>query len=204
MSLCPVDACSRPRHHDWTICTQHSWQLERDLAEIPALADELDTTLARQVGNGPGNGSRSADKPLPYDLAASTAGWLLRNTLVGWIRDLEPDITHHPADTIAAMGRWLYARHHLLVVHPAAEQCVEELAAARHEATKAVQPDRRGRISIPEACPEPGCSAALWASMHDVGDPRPNLVWCDGDEKHEWRPEQWLRLGHRLGYGRTA
>lgn len=203
MTDCPVDPCNRPTVPGWTICRHHSWTLEQALAETPALLRELDLTLARQRGNVAGQGSRSADKPLPYDLNASRALWLLRNTLTSWARELQLVVLS--IDTTEAIAHFVLAHHHQLIVHAQADQAVDEITTATTEGWRIVQPNTRGRIPLPDLCPEPNCSQPMWATMHDVGDPRPNLVWCEATpERHEWRPEQWLRLGHRLGYGRTA
>lgn len=199
---CPLDPCNRPNHPGWTICTHHAWTLEQALAETPALVHELHTTLARQRGNTTGHGARSADKPLPYDTRASEALWILRDTLAGWA--VEMHLTVQPRHTTEAIGRALLAHHLHLVIHIDAGQAVDEITTATREGWRIVQPSNRGRISLPDPCPEPDCAHRMWATMHDVDDPRPNLVWCDAPERHEWRPEQWLRLGHRLGYGRTA
>lgn len=200
---CPCEPCNRPRHHDWSICSHHAWILERALAETPALVRELDMTLSRQRGVGAGHGARSADKPLPYDTRASEALFILRDTLAGWAKELGLLVRPtHPTDAISGA---LFAHLQLLIVHDQAAQAVDEITTATREGWRIVQPNTRGRIPLPDACPEPGCAHPMWATMHDVDDPRPNLVWCEATpERHEWRPEQWLRLGHRLGYGRTA
>lgn len=203
MTDCPVDPCNRPTHPGWTVCTHHSWVLERALAETPALISELNTTLARQRGNTAGHGSRSADKPLPYDTRASSALWLLRNTLTSWATEL--GLTIRDRHTTTAIAQALLAHHPHLVTHPQAGDAVDEITTATREGWRIVQPSTRGRIPLPDPCPEPSCGHPMWATMHDLDDPRPNLVWCDNPEqRHEWRPEQWLRLGHRLGYGRSA
>lgn len=198
--LCPVDRCDRPRHHDQSICGQHSWELKRNLAELPALADALDTFLARQRGQGVSRlGGTGDEQPLPYDLAASDAITLLRATLVGWVRDLQPDPTLHPRDNLGSIGRWLYAAHHNLVIHAAAEQAVDEIGYACRVSWRAVDLAPRTRVDLDDPCPD--CGAQLRAVLHDVGDPRPNVVWCLGESAHRWEPQQWLRLGQRLGKG---
>lgn len=196
MSDCPT-GCGRPRHQDWAICSVCANGLRQDLAELPALCVELDRSLARLGSNYLGGGKANGD-PLPYGLGASRATGDIKAVLVAWVRDLDEDPEHHPADTIPAMSGWLLARHAMLVVHPAAEEVCREFAGITRRARHATDPNRRGRIDLPDPCPEDACAAPLYATLHDVGDPRPNLVWCR--EGHEWRPEQWLRLGHRLGY----
>lgn len=201
-SLCPVAGCDRPRVPDWAICRQCAWLLERALTDAPALADELDLTLSRQRASANNGAGRSADKPLPFDTHASLALSTLRQILLAWARQLQ--VRLYLTDTTQDIARFLLARHHHLIVRIDAHTAVQDIGAVCREGWRVVQPNSRGRIALPDPCPETGCGARLWASMHDVGDPRPNLVWCEGPQRHEWRPEQWLRLGHRLGYGRTA
>lgn len=196
---CPVAGCTRPRHPNLAICTQHDWQLGRDLHDAPQLAAELELTMSRQRAT-PSSGGRSADTPLPYDDRASQALATLTRALTLWCR--QAGVILRPTDTPAAMAGFLNSRRHHLVTRIDAHEAAQQIGDACANGWRVVQPSSRGRIALPDACPE--CRAALWATMHDVGDPRPNLVWCDGPERHEWRPEQWLRLGHRLGYGRTA
>lgn len=199
---CPCDPCNRPTVPGWAICKHHGWTLERALAETPALARQLELTITRQAAAGARNGSRSAEKPLAYDPTASEALAVLRSTLVGWVRDLQPDLALQPADTLGAIAIWLLRHHGALVVHPAAEQAVDEITAATANGWRAIDRRDRARFHLPDACPE--CGAQLRAVLHDTDDPRPNLVWCTGEEPHRYEPHQWLRLGQRLGYGREV
>lgn len=167
-NLCPIDRCARPAHEGWTICDQHSWELERNLGDIPALAAELDITLSRQTASGQRNGARSSEKPLAFDYGASEAAFVLRNALVGWVRDLEPDPGpghDWPADTLDAMARWLLGRIDELRTHPAAEEVVGEISAAVRECTRAI--DRRaGRVYAGRCLasrPEGECQVELYA-----------------------------------------
>lgn len=133
---CPA-GCTRPRHPDYAICAVHANTLRQDLAELPALASELDITLTR-LGGALTPGSRSSERGLPYGLGASEATGHIRAVLVGWVRDLDPDPARHPADTIPAMACWLLARHHRLVTHPAAEEVVREVAEVVRQGRRAL------------------------------------------------------------------
>ncbi len=160
MTLCTVEDCARPAHQDLSICPHHCWVLSRDLADIPALADELDLALSRQTANGPRNGPRSSEKPLPFDVNASSAAWLLRNTLTAWIQDVDPQ---HPHDqTLTAMAVWLLARHSTLVAHADASDIVSEIRAAVSEGWRAV--DSRAERMYVGRCSET-CSAELYARL---------------------------------------
>lgn len=90
-ALCATETCDRPVR-DTTVCVSCLRELEQALGDMTALAEELDTTLSRQTAMGDrSGGSPSAIKPLPYDPRASEALWVLRNTLVGWVRELSEE-----------------------------------------------------------------------------------------------------------------
>lgn len=164
-SLCPHDNCARPIHDGWTLCDQHAWEMERNLGDIPALAAELDTTLSRQTASGQRHGARSSDKPLAFDYGASEAIYVLRNALVGWVRDLEPDPTpgrDWPADRLDAMATWLLGRIDQLRTHPAAADAVGEISAAVRECTRAI--DRRAERVYVGVCGHEGCAVGLYAA----------------------------------------
>lgn len=198
MADCPADPCNRPAVPGFTLCRHHAWLLERALAEAPALARQLDMTITRQTSVGARSGSRSTSRPLPLDLAASEALTVLHHTLAAWVRELG----YRPRGSADVLGRLLLHRHHQLVVHPDAADAVGEITAATANGWRCTDRKPLARVILPDPCPD--CGAALHAVLHDIGDPRPNLVWCLGVETHRWEPVQWLRLGHRLGYGREV
>lgn len=166
--LCLVPCCGRPRHADFVICVHCAWLLEKALGDVPALSDDLDLTLSRQTASGARNGSRSSNKPLPFDTNASEVGWLLRNTLVGWVRDLcEAHTEPGPPDTCGDMARWLLARLWRLQAHPAANEVVSEVLAAVGEARRAI--DRPAERVYAGACQVPhegvACDQPLYARL---------------------------------------
>lgn len=118
---------------DWTVCAIHANQLRQDLAELPGLALDLERVLAPYRGGMVSGGGSGAG--LPYNLAASDVAGTMRAVLVAWIRDLDENPEHHPADDPASMAIWLGARHHRLVAHPAAEEIVREIHDV-HQAAK--------------------------------------------------------------------
>lgn len=131
MSDCPCTSCTRPRHVGWSICKACAGELEQVIAEVPALTAELAITLSRQnAKGGAGNVSGTTERPLPFDARSSEAAWVLRNTLTSWVRALEDDRARQPIDTMPAMSDWLLTHYGRVLVHPAAEQAVDELTAA--------------------------------------------------------------------------
>lgn len=167
MLICAVESCDRATNPGWVLCKPCALGLERTLAEVPALQAELDLQTARQASRDHGPVATAAERPLPYDPRASERTWLLRNTLVGWIRDLEPELTGHPEDTLPSMARWLLARVSELYVHPAGEQAVDEIRYAVAQAWRCVDnPPERVFLGV---CT---CGTDLWAPMDAT------TVWC--------------------------
>lgn len=129
---CQVESCSRPRHDNHAICSMHATQLERDLGDVPALLDELETTLTRQTATGGRNGGRGTEKPLPFDQGASEALDVLRGTLEAWGREVGTRGT-----ALALLGHLEHLFH-----HPCAADAVEEVGAACRNALRAIDHHR--------------------------------------------------------------
>ncbi|SEG44689.1 hypothetical protein SAMN04489712_105265 [Thermomonospora echinospora] len=185
MIPCPVETCDRPRRGTEQICSACAGELIRALDAVPALARELDVTLARQTSTG--TGGRSTEIPLPYDPRAGEAASVLRSALVGWVRAIweghedtarvegprcrscsHPScrliadlavLTTRPADTLTSMAVWLSALHRRLVGHAAAEEAHGEIVAAVRAVRTVV--DRPAPLAFAGRCPD--CSTALYA-----------------------------------------
>jgi hypothetical protein len=127
-----VTGCTRPTINSQLLCKQCTWELEQALAELPALIDELTTSLTKQsvLSNGKGGGKPTKGRvlPLPFDLRASDVINELRTLLHGWTRVVVEDYHQDPpADTLDGMARFLYARVDLLAAHEAARDIHEEI-----------------------------------------------------------------------------
>lgn len=159
-ALCQVESCGRPVK-DATVCQSCVERLEYDLGQIPALADELVVTLTRQARLGGGDGGRkSAETPLVFHYAASETSYVLRNTLVGWVRELSTDgLGIACGDTVADMARWLLARVSTLAQHPAGGEAVEEITSAVAAVRKVI--DRPPGRRFLAACDD--CDTDLYA-----------------------------------------
>lgn len=136
---CPRDG--RPINDNAYVCRSCGEQLAQALGNVSALADELDVSLSRQTGGGYRIGGRGADKPLPYDTGASEAGWVLKNTLVSWVRELIEDGEQWPHDTLTDIARWLLASVEDMRRREDAEMAVDEITAAVASVTRVI--DRR-------------------------------------------------------------
>lgn len=156
---CPVTDCARPRHHDWTICAVCANALRQDLAELPALASDVHRMLTR-YRSGFVSGAAGGDG-LPFSPAASETLGTIRAVMVAWIRDLDENPQHHPADDLAAMARWLLARHDQLAAHPAADEVAREFAELTRTARRIIDgpPDR----VFAGTCGTDGCTEHLLA-----------------------------------------
>lgn len=179
--LCPV-GCDRPRSDNWSICAVCGNGLRQDLAELPALASDLHRILTR-YNSGFVSGTGAGGDAMPYNLKASEALSHTRAVLVGWIRDLDDNPEHHPADNLAAMATWLLRRHHQLCTHPAAEEVIREITDITTTARRLTDgpPDRVfAGICDTDGCNEhlmaivkrPHVTCRACATVHDVAERR--------------------------------
>lgn len=196
---------------DASLCDTCVDELERDLANLGALADELVTMLTRQdrVLRPPTPLQPDTDpmpltakvQPLPFDERAGNVLAATRLTLVGWVRvlhDSQPGVWL--ADGIPAMTAWLLGRASTQIrVHPAGDQLAVQVAELEDAASRTVDlcPDLwfagvcgALRPGFPEMCPE-----WLYAEMrtgmvecrrchtkHDVAERRQLLLDAADDQ----------------------
>lgn len=164
--------CGRPVA-DAYVCHPCGQTLAQELATVRDLVADLELALARGTSFGNHTGGRGTDRqPLPYDVRASEALWVLRNTLGTWARIVEEEngqggpevgmpakpaqshaerLSPHPGwyDTrghipAPQIGSWLAARIHWLRHHAAAAEAFDELHAAITTARHVIDrpPDR--------------------------------------------------------------
>ncbi|WP_063778061.1 hypothetical protein [Lentzea aerocolonigenes] len=177
MIPCSSPRCSNPTDLDVYVCGVCLGRLDGDLADVADLAEELDTTIARQARVGMPVGSRTAEVGLPYNDGAAEVGRDLRSVLSTWVRELWE--THGPRrvtrtaanvevaeldpldldDTLAELAAWLRRHPSWIEYHPAGGELVDEI-------TDAVERTRRA-VDLPPArlyCgPCPDCDADLYA-----------------------------------------
>ncbi|MEU8196357.1 hypothetical protein AB0C10_21475 [Microbispora amethystogenes] len=138
-----ICVCGRPITDNAVVCRSCGAALHQELVDVASggLADELDTSLARQARIG-GNGPRSSEAPLGYGEAASSAIWVLRTTMIAWILILAEGGDHLPPEVLdehpPALAQWLAAHTEDVRRHPSAADAVEELITAVQQARDAI------------------------------------------------------------------
>lgn len=210
--------CGRPVSEAF-LCGACTAQLKATLDGIPALVDELDTTITRQAVTGEKGGPRAAEKPLPFNVQASEAAWVLRNTLGGWARVLDAEMpvagpgrgleaisspsgsTRQGSEiTTAEIARYLSSRIEQLRHHPAAGEAFDEIRTAVASAQRAIDhPQIRHTFHVG---PCPDCDGQLRAYLPADRDQSPYMT-CDGETRHTFAAHQWARAGQRIARERT-
>ena len=192
MSERPCVLCTRPVA-DAKCCVRCRDTLSRDLGDVDALDEQLEIVLTRQTRYAERNGSRSAERPLPVDLRASEASWVLRNTLTTWARVMGWTTG---ATTNAALSTWLFVRVEAIRHHEAADECMSEIGAAVGMVRRVVDAPAN-RTSFPVGpCPERPCPGEIRAFI--PADERPARMECNVDREHTYEPYQWMRAGQRI------
>jgi hypothetical protein len=109
------------------ICLQ---ALRRDLGDIPALIDDLHTTLSRQDTIGASSGRRASEASLPWKEAASEALWVLISTVMTWCREFQDNGASPFPEAPLAAARWLLTNSSHVASREGAGKAVDEIAAA--------------------------------------------------------------------------
>lgn len=147
MSHCTT-GCGRPAG-DTFLC-ETCWRLiERDLGDVAALVEELETTISRQAKTGQcvDVGSRAAEKPLLFHQAASGIRDDLRTVLVAWVRILwetNGSGRFDCDDSLIGLSRWLMRHPTWCRLHPAADELCDEITDAIRRCWQVIDraPDR--------------------------------------------------------------
>jgi hypothetical protein len=165
--MTPLCFCGQPVADNARACNDCTHYLEQDLAEIPALADELRLAIAKQTtlhggsytGPRPVTDERLAEREaerveqakledlvasvhvqaLPYDVNASNASEHLRVTLVCWVRLIVDERgARWPENTLSALSSMLLGNLPWLRHHPSSEQAYPDLQSAVSRAKWAI------------------------------------------------------------------
>lgn len=184
--VCTVGSCDYPRSENAWICRNCERALAKQLADIPALLDELDITLCRSDAIGAGNVRRSAEQPLPFKVSAGDTRWLLDTTVTTWARLIaEERGVSLPANTTAEAAEWLHQHLQAVSMSEAAGEAVDEVAHAVDETYRAI--DRPPDLLLAGPCRVEECPAWLYARP---GQSRVRCPDCgvthDVHERREW------------------
>ncbi|WP_157232896.1 hypothetical protein [Kibdelosporangium phytohabitans] len=146
------------------------------LTQIPDLLTELEVNATRQAKGGPrGYGSRSAETPLPYGLAASnlvtqiTANLVRAATAVAPYTWRPPLRYIPPPTTVDTATRWLLTHKDQIRHHPRGEKLYDLITTARARALTVI--DRPADLF-----PAGQCGAEL-----DDGTTCPEILYGDPD-----------------------
>lgn len=176
-------------------------RIERDLGDLPALAEDLEQTMARVSGARLGR-RRGGETALPYAERAADALHQMRSYLAGWCRLLDDELGRPlPADTIVGMAAHLQRWLGDLARHPAAAEFADELMDVYGRATVAIDlPRDRTRVTVgpcPETCDDgTRCPGEVVARFPRDDAERPSMR-C-GACGAEWWAEQWSGVGERI------
>jgi hypothetical protein len=176
-------SCGRPTRDDAYVCEDCAQRLARALGDVPALAAELDTTIARQKGIDYRATSTGGTKtqPLGYEPTAADARTALHALLVSWVRFCDAEQVRHqshswdlPADTLTGLSRWLLWRVDGLTLHDqgpeAVRQIVETVNACWRHVDRPADPQDLGPC---DECSEgryKSHKGASWARCTSCGD----------------------------------
>jgi hypothetical protein len=159
---CMTPSCGYPHPEGQFVCKICVQQVSRDLGDVPALVDDLNTTMSRQDRLGASGGRRGAETALPWKPPASEALWVLSNTVLTWTRELQdPDSLPFPDAPIAA-ARWLLANVRHAAGHKDAGEFVDEIASAVRKAYDVI--DRPPDLLLAGRCDVDGCPEYLYAT----------------------------------------
>lgn len=144
--------CGKPTRDAAYSCDDCLGKLSIALGEIPWADRELLITESKQRAAGAADGSRSTEKPLPYNVAAHEARRHLKATLVTWVKFCDEERVRHsspsnawPVDNLPSLSRWLMWRVDGLGLHELGGDAVDEITGAVAACRRVIDlpPERR-------------------------------------------------------------
>jgi len=215
--------------HDQIICPRCVRVVAAHLADMRMHAVELNNVMIKDTNYAAkSDGGKSADQttmwqrmgnqfledvpklvednPIatPYQKAAAALSRELKAMLVSWTRLLweERQIAMPTRDTIPALADHLKGNMRIIAGHEAAGEFVAEIAKLVKQIMVVIDaPPFRGRVKVPEPCPEPwhegGDCEGLVIATFPADTSLPPLMTCQRC-KHEWTSDQWSALGDRM------
>lgn len=217
MSLLCAARCATERREaapGYRLCWICRDWLRRNLAELVALAPDLEAALSRtnitdqeKVG-----GSRGGSVEL-NELAARVR-WQINHDMVTTVRIVveERGLHGYPRSDIADMARWLGRHTDWLAAHGSAGERANEAADWVNEAKRGINPNPPKRVEI-GPCPL-GCTGVLTAVIRPQDSMLPSAIVCswwygltedgrtqhleEGGRAHTWRADEWHALGRQV------
>lgn len=184
-------------------CDKH---LEKTVAEIPALVDELNQTLARIATAGPRT-SGNPEHPLPYAPLAADALRHLHLMVGTWAMHVADTrgVTMPRRPTTQALATFLVTHHEWLVHQPEVDDYKQGILDAYHQARRAVAPSITRKIDLGlcgdivtcdvQTRSEEPCGGILRAVVADDGAV-PDVVCTSCETVHT--PTHFRALARRL------
>ncbi|MDD7813671.1 hypothetical protein PP713_13965 [Mycobacterium sp. CSUR Q5927] len=118
--------------------------LQRKLATVPHLVEELAVTITRQARIGrPGLAKLHRHKPeseVPFHIAAAEAHAGLHNALVTWVRFTceHRQVRYTDSDDDITLSKWLYRHMTSLALTPGSEEAGDDIGAAIDECQRVI------------------------------------------------------------------
>lgn len=202
---CTSPSCSKPAQEG--LCRNCADTLRRDLASIPELWQELDTTRNRLSKTASPQEGRSANKPLPWNEHTAQVATDLAAVLVAWAREIHDHGDTDPRDPVhmailhpAHTATWLHRNFEALLRLEDIGEAADTIANSVIRAKRAIDlPSLRTRFKV-GPCPEPAdignCEGEVWAYI--PADPDKQAWMRCANCAAEWDTTQWLRAGARI------
>lgn len=177
--------CGRETRDDTFVCDHCVRRLRRDLGDIPYYAEQLDVTLARQGRQGAYRvGSRSSERPLPFDWTASVTVGTLVNTLTVWARSMGV----RPQPNISALCTHMIGAVDWVRTAPEGPQMVDEIRYLIGEI--------RARVDRPPDWYAGPCRAQSF--LADVVEDAEGAISLRVSEERHCNATLWTRLDSRI------
>ena len=197
------------------LCRGCRTRLERLLAELPSLHDDLGEALTSARRRPRGKGRSSG---LNLEDAVVKARDHVRAWLFGWVRVVAEDrgVTLPLSEQPDTLAHWLGRHVDWLAHQPFADEVLVNLEETHREARWARQivPPRRFPLKLPDGslihCPVPAegpvlpdaarptCSGVVEATVREDSALLPSQIGCSGDPAHRWAPHQWPAFGRHV------
>ncbi len=208
------------------VCHGHRDRLERNIAEMPRLHDDL---IERLAGNDHGAALTRederwplavADHPLPIAVHVVEHRDQMRHVVASWasLTAEERGLATPGTPMLSILSTWLLAHLDWACAQLWVDEFYAEIAglATRARALIAANPRRRFVVG---SCPMPvplhrehgqteaqavalygsrQCTGVLSARLARGDDLLPSAIECDQSTEHVWTAHQWVALGRRI------